>query len=63
MKNNTETIVDDNGIEILVNYDWDKDDLELKSVEVVIAGIGIPLLSVLTLKQKTFIISKLSYED
>lgn len=51
------TICDDNGIEMLVDYD--QDDRALKSVEIVIAGVGIDLTNNLCLKQREFIISKI----
>ena len=69
MRNNTETLVDENGIELLVNYDYEKSDgedglylTELKSVEIVIAGTGIDILGLMNEKQKGAIISKLQYE-
>lgn len=80
MKQNAENIVDDNGIEILVGYNYDKTPpyyeepgnamtlvepyvyTELTSVEIVIRGRGIDILSLLTDSEKEFIISKLQYE-
>lgn len=79
MKNNSECILDTDGFEILVNYDYEKSDSQLEeghginevggmvetdliSVEVVIAGVGIDILNLLSEKQKTTIISKLTYE-
>lgn len=79
MKHNCETISDDNGIELLVGYDYEESEsqveechgyhevgclvyTELKSVELVIAGRGIDVLSSMTQKQKDHIISKLTYE-
>ena len=78
MENSTETLLDEMGFEILVNYNWEESEsdvqeghglhevgklisTELKSVELVIKGIGISLLDVLTEKQKKFIISLLTY--
>lgn len=73
--NNTETLVDESGIELLVNYDCEKADYEdqdsftptatmtcteLKSVEIVIAGIGIELLDKMNDRQKKAIISQLT---
>ncbi len=81
MQNNSETLVDENGIEILVNYDYEKTEgyneepsnaasyveptvyTELKSVEVVIAGIGVDILPSLNEKQKAAIINKLTYDE
>jgi len=79
MKSNAELICDDNGIEILVGYEYEQSDsqieeghglhevgclvyTELTSVEVVIKGRGIDILSRLTEKEKDFIIGKLQYE-
>lgn len=79
MKNYTQVLVDENGIEVTVNYDADISEsqieechgihevgymveTDLKSVEVVIAGDGIDILNILSEKQKTTIISKLTYE-
>lgn len=72
----TEIISDDNGIEILVGYEFEKSPsqieegtevgklvyTELKSVEVVIAGRGINILPALHPNEKEHIISKLQYE-
>ena len=73
-----EMISDDNGIEILVGYEYEKTKdiedtdegtlvqplvyTELTSVEVVIKGRGINILPLLYPAQKEFIISKLQYE-
>lgn len=80
MKKNAENIVDDNGIEVLVGYNYDKTPpyyeepgnamtlvepcvyTELTSIEIVICGRGIDILSLLTEREKEFIISKLQYE-
>lgn len=79
MTHNSEIICDDNGFELLVGYDFEKNPsqieeghgfhetglmiyTELKSVELIIAGIGIDVLDVLNEKQKEFITQKLSYE-
>lgn len=80
MKQGTEIIADENDIEILVGYNYDKTPpyyeepgnamtlvdaevfTELTSIEIVIAGRGIDILSLLTEKEKDFIISKLNYE-
>lgn len=72
MKHNAETIVDESGIEVLVGYDYNKQngahpevavfDTELTSVEVVIGGRGIDILKQLTEPEKDFIVSKLNYE-
>lgn len=76
MKSYSELICDDNGFEILVEYNAERADpedyhaelgtmicTELKSVEIVIAGRGIQLLNVLHENEKEFIISKLTYEN
>lgn len=80
MKHNAELIVDENDIEILVGYNYDKTPpyyeepgnamtlvepyvyTELTSVEIVIRGRGIDILSLLTDREIEFIISKLQYE-
>ncbi len=75
MKNNTETLLDENGYEILVNYDWEFVDLgdlplpisenkyvELKSVELIIKGNGIQILQMLNEKQIKKIIGDLTFE-
>ena len=78
MKNNSEMIVDDAGIEIIVGYNYEKTKdihdtdegiiceplvyTELTSVEVVIKGRGIDILPLLHPSQKEFIIENLQYE-
>ena len=80
MKHSSETIADDNGIEILVGYDYEKTPAyyeevnnpstlveetvytDLKTVEVVIAGIGVDILPLMTEKQKVHLINKLQYK-
>jgi len=77
MKYNSEIICDDNNIEILVGYNYEKSEsqkeeqgievgqmvyTELQSVEVVIAGRGINILPLLHPNEKEFIISKLNHE-
>jgi len=76
---NIETIVDDNNIEMVVEYEYEKTSSQveeghgyhdvgnmiyttLKTVELIIAGVGIDIISTLNDRQKNFIISKLSYE-
>lgn len=78
MKKNYETIADDNGIELIVGYEYDltpamEDEpgcyveemvyTELTSVEIVIAGVGIDILHLLSDKQKSKIIGQLTYEE
>ena len=78
MKQGTETLADDNGFEILVGYNYEKTKdihdtdegiiceplvyTELTSVEVVIKGRGIDILSLLHPSQKEFIIENLQYD-
>lgn len=60
MTHNTELITDDNGIEILASYYYeDADNVELKSVEVIIAGIGIDILPNMNNRQKDKVIDSL----
>ena len=75
MKHQTENIIDDNGIELLVSYEWEQEagnkphDIEvglmvyteLKTCEIVIGGVGIDLMPLMSEGQKEFIISKLNY--
>ena len=78
MENNSECLVDENGIEILVNYDYEESECqleeghgthevgcmiytELKSVEVVISGIGIDILPSMNQLQKEAIVNKLDH--
>lgn len=78
LKTNSEAIVDENGIEILVSYEYEESEsqieeghgihevgcmvyIELKSVEVVIKGIGIDIMPMMNQLQKESIISKLDY--
>lgn len=71
MTHRTHTIVDENGIEILVGYDYEHgyDDtgsrisVELTSVEVIIKGRGIDILRQLTEQQIKYVIDQLDYED
>lgn len=79
MKQGSELICDDNGIEILVGYNYEKSKdihdtdegvicepliyTELTSVEVVIKGRGIDILPLLHGKEKEFIIENLTYES
>jgi hypothetical protein len=75
----SQTLVDENGIEILVGYESETSDsqieeghgehevgclvcVELKSVEVIIAGRGIDILPMLNERQKDAIVSKISHE-
>ncbi len=66
MRKNTETILDEEGFEILVGYHYHPEDdgieTELDSVELVFMGTGIEILHQLSEKQKDGIIDKLSYE-
>ncbi len=63
MENNSEILLDENDIEVLVNYDYiDSLGAELKSVEVIICGRGIDILPQMTDYQKLAIITKLKYE-
>jgi len=78
MKSNCEMLVDENGFEILVGYNYEKTKdihdteegviceplvyTELTSVEVVIKGRGIDILPLLHPAQKEFIIENLQYE-
>ncbi len=60
MTHNTELITDENGIEILASYYYeDADNVELKSVEVIIAGIGIDILPNMNNRQKDKVIDSL----
>lgn len=76
MSNNTETIIDENGIEVIVNYDYENDKqieeghglhnvggivIELKLVEVVIAGKGLNILPMLDNNQRNSLINQFSY--
>ncbi len=62
MTNNSETLVDENDIEVLVNYDYiDSLGAELKSVEIIICGKGIDILPQMNNYQKLAIITKLTY--
>jgi hypothetical protein len=80
-KNHTsQTLVDQNGIEVLVGFNYDYDhghleechghhvigngyDIELTSVEIVIAGIGIDILPQLSRKQQNAIIEEIDIEE
>lgn len=72
MNKNTETLVDENGFEILVTYHYSPLDIgdvhdgiydtSLQSVELILEGKGIELMLLLNEKQKQSIIDKLTYE-
>lgn len=68
-QHNTETIIDESGIELIAAYEYGREDDHCKnheptltSVEIVIAGRGIDILPVLTPNQKDELISKLNYQ-
>ena len=76
MKTNTETIIDEYGIEFMVTYNYEKrreieeghgyhdlsyNDVTLKNVEIVIAGSSIDILPRMSVKQENEIISLLNF--
>ena len=76
MKTNTETIIDEYGIELLVTYRYEKvtqieechgyhdlsyNDITLKNVEIVIAGQSIDLLPMMSTRQETEIKNLLNH--
>jgi len=78
MKSNCEMLVDENGFEVLVGYNYEKSKdihdtdegiiceplvyTELTSVELVMNGRGIDVLKQMHPAQKEWIIAKLQYE-
>lgn len=67
MNKNTECLVDENGIEVMVTYHYENmidgsRDTTLQSVEFILAGRGCEILLLLNEKQKQSIIDKLTYE-
>lgn len=67
MNKNTECLVDENGFEIMVIYDYEnlpdgKRDTYLQSIELIVKGRGMELLLLFDEKQKQSIIDKLTYE-
>ena len=79
MISNNECLADDNGIEVLVSYEYEVSEphfefghgkhqvgatveTDLKSVEVIISGVGIDILHLLNKKQINSILDKLTYQ-
>lgn len=67
MNKNTETLVDENGIEVMATYHYDtledgSRDTILQSVEFILSGRGCEILLLLNENQKQSIIEKLTYE-
>jgi hypothetical protein len=60
----SQLLVDEKCIEVLVSYNKSKrfEDIELESVEIVVAGSAINILPKLSEKQKQKIIDNLDYE-
>jgi len=61
----TQTILDESGIELVVNYSWDRGEdaeYELRSVELIIGGTGLELVKLITRKQEDWIVKQLDFE-
>lgn len=67
MIKNTEFLVQENGFEIAVTYDYEnlpdgKRDTYLQSIELIVKGRGMELLLLFDEKQKQDVINRLTYE-